>query len=92
VLKGAGLHTFLIDDLFIRFCLQNNGRLSSRKRESHFGFLSDEEVSRTEDAVQDSYGGAERIEGSGDQQIDSGQVTPLGPSAGVANSQSKRRL
>ena len=27
-------------DLFIRFCLQNNGRLSARKRASHFDSLS----------------------------------------------------
>ncbi len=38
-------------DLFIRFCRQNNGRLSARKRESHFGFLSDEEVAGMEQAV-----------------------------------------
>jgi hypothetical protein len=31
-------------DLFIRFCLQNNGRLSARKRASHFHTLSDEEI------------------------------------------------
>ncbi len=43
-------------DLFIRFCLQNNGRLSARKRASQFDFLSDEEVSRMEQAVLDAYG------------------------------------
>jgi hypothetical protein len=43
-------------DLFIRFCLQNNGRLSARKRTSHFGFLSDEEIVRMEQAVQSAYG------------------------------------
>jgi hypothetical protein len=42
-------------DLFIRFCLQNNGRLSARKRASHFDFLSDEEVSLLEQAVQSAY-------------------------------------
>jgi hypothetical protein len=42
-------------DLFIRFCLQNNGRLSARKRTSHFDFLSDEEVSLMEQAVQTAY-------------------------------------
>ena len=42
-------------DLFIRFCLQNNCRLSGRKRSSHFGFLSDEEIARMEQAVQFSY-------------------------------------
>jgi hypothetical protein len=49
-------------DLFIRFCLQNNGRLSARKRASHFSFLSDEEVSRMEQAVQASYGSDTRTE------------------------------
>lgn len=43
-------------DLFIRFCLQNNGRLSARKRESHFDSLSDGEVSRMEQAVLAAYG------------------------------------
>jgi len=39
-------------DLFIRFCLQNNGRLSARKRGSHFDFLSDDELARMEQAIQ----------------------------------------
>ena len=43
-------------DLFIRFCLQNNGRLSARKRGSHFDFLSDDEVARMEQAIQAAYG------------------------------------
>ena len=43
-------------DLFIRFCLQTNGRLSARKRASHFDFLSDEEIARMEQAVQSAYG------------------------------------
>jgi len=43
-------------DLFIRFCLQNNGRLSARKRGSHFDFLSDDEVARMEQAIQTAYG------------------------------------
>ncbi|RME56120.1 Fic family protein [Candidatus Parcubacteria bacterium] len=43
-------------DLFIRCCLQNNGRLSMRKRESHFAYLSNEEVSQMEHAVRDGYG------------------------------------
>ena len=42
-------------DLFIRFCLQNNGRLSARKRASRFDFLSDDEVARMEQAVQSAY-------------------------------------
>jgi hypothetical protein len=43
-------------DLFIRFCLQNNGRLSARKRASHFHFLSDEENASLEQAVLSAYG------------------------------------
>jgi hypothetical protein len=43
-------------DLFIRFCLQNNGRLFARKRASHFDILSDEEIARMEQAVQSAYG------------------------------------
>lgn len=42
-------------DLFIKFCLQNNGRLSERKRNSHFDFLSDEEVTGMEQAVVSGY-------------------------------------
>ena len=37
-------------DLFIRFCLQNNGRLSARKR-NQLDFLFDEVVSSTEKAI-----------------------------------------
>ncbi len=43
-------------DLFIRFCLQNNGRLSASKRASHFSFLSDEEIAQMEQVVRSSYG------------------------------------
>lgn len=43
-------------DLFIKFCLQNNGRLSSRKRDGHFDFLADEEVEAMEQAVMSAYG------------------------------------
>jgi Fic family protein len=43
-------------DLFIRFCLQNNGRLSARKRSSHFDFLSGDEIRRMEQAIQSAYG------------------------------------
>lgn len=42
-------------DLFIRFCLQNNGRLSARKRDSQFDFLIDEEIARMEQAVMSAY-------------------------------------
>jgi hypothetical protein len=43
-------------DLFIRFCIQNNGQLSARKRASHFNFLSDEEITLLEQGVQSAYG------------------------------------
>lgn len=45
-------------DLFIQACLQNNGRLSARKRASHFDFLSDKEVTQMEDAIRSAYGHA----------------------------------
>ncbi|RKZ13147.1 cell filamentation protein Fic [bacterium] len=44
-------------DLFIRFCLQNNGRLSASKRSSQFDSLTDEEVAVMEKAIQAAYGG-----------------------------------
>jgi len=50
-------------DLFIRFCLQNHGRLSAGKRASHFEFLTDDEVARMEQAVRDAYGDVGMIEG-----------------------------
>jgi len=49
-------------DLFIRFCLQNNGTLSDRKRASRFAALTDDEVRRLESAVADGYGRATRTE------------------------------
>ncbi len=42
-------------DLFIRLCLQNNGRLSRRKRESQFDFLTDDEITGMEEAVRRGY-------------------------------------
>ncbi len=42
-------------DLFIRFCLQNNGRLSERKRAGFFAALTKEEIARMEQAVQAAY-------------------------------------
>ena len=42
-------------DLFIRFCLQNHGRLSSKKRASHFSVLTDEEIAQMELVVQSAY-------------------------------------
>jgi hypothetical protein len=49
-------------DLFIRVCLQNNGRLSARKRANPFDFLLDDEIARMEAAVRSAFGGdRERI-------------------------------
>lgn len=42
-------------DLFVRLCLQNNGRVSARKRSSLFAMLSDDEVEQMESAVQTGY-------------------------------------
>ena len=42
-------------DLFIRFCAQNNGQISVRKRDSHFDFLTDDEVIRMERAIASTY-------------------------------------
>lgn len=42
-------------DLFMQFCLQGGGRLSARKRESHFAFLTDEELASMEHAVRTGY-------------------------------------
>ncbi|WP_045221709.1 Fic family protein [Desulfonatronum thioautotrophicum] len=44
-------------DLFIQLCLQNNGRLSAKKRESHFDFLTDDELAGMEHAVRQGYVG-----------------------------------
>ena len=43
-------------DLFIRFCLQNNGQLPARKRASHFDFLSNEEIACMERTFRSAYG------------------------------------
>ncbi len=42
-------------DLFIRFCLQNNGRLSANKRNSHFDFLSEDELISLENIMRENY-------------------------------------
>jgi len=42
-------------DLFIQACLQNNGRISDRKRAIHFDFLSDAEVTRMEEVIRVSF-------------------------------------
>ncbi|MBC8372266.1 MAG: Fic family protein [Planctomycetes bacterium] len=46
-------------DLFIRFCLQNHGQLSARKRSSRFAALTDDEITRMEQTVQTAYGSGE---------------------------------
>lgn len=42
-------------DLFIRFCLQNNGQLPKRRRARHFPQLKDSELKRMEELVRDAY-------------------------------------
>ena len=42
-------------DLFIRICLENNGKLSASKRKSHFDFLTDEELFSMEGAIRENY-------------------------------------
>jgi hypothetical protein len=42
-------------DLFIRFCLQNHGKLSATKRASNFSSLTDDEIARMEKVVRDAY-------------------------------------
>jgi len=42
-------------DLFIRFCLQNNGKLSERKRQSHFAKLTIDEIERMQQIVCEGY-------------------------------------
>jgi hypothetical protein len=48
-------------DLFIRLCLQGNGRLSAGKRQSHFDFLTDEESAGMEAAVREGYASTKGI-------------------------------
>ncbi len=43
-------------DLFIQFVHQNQGSLSKTKRQSHFGWMTDEEVERSEAAVIEAFG------------------------------------
>ena len=38
-------------DLFIRLCNQNGGKLSSKKREKHFSFLTEKEISDMENIL-----------------------------------------
>ena len=42
-------------DLFIQLVHQNNGRLSSGKRKSHFSWMSDMEVSQSEICVRQAF-------------------------------------
>lgn len=42
-------------DLFIKLCMQNNGHLSLKKRESHFAFLTDSEINEMEAALREGY-------------------------------------
>ena len=42
-------------DLFIQFCLQNNGQLSARKQAAYFDFLNDKEISLMEQAFEEGY-------------------------------------
>jgi len=42
-------------DLFVHLCLQNQGRLSSKKRADFFAMLNDEELNRMEEAVKEGY-------------------------------------
>ncbi len=42
-------------DLFIRFCLQNNGVISPKKRKSHFAELTDLEVQKMQTVIQKAY-------------------------------------
>jgi len=41
-------------DLFIRFCVQNKGVLSTAKRKNHFSMLTDEEVAQMQLAIKES--------------------------------------
>lgn len=45
-------------DLFIRLCLQNQGKMSKAKRDSTFRALKDDEVAQLERCVSDGYGSA----------------------------------
>ena len=42
-------------DLLIQVCLNNQGKLSERKRASHFDFLEDEEVQQIERVIQEYF-------------------------------------
>lgn len=42
-------------DLFIRLCVQNKGLLSASKRKNHFPMLTDDEIARMQQAVEESH-------------------------------------
>lgn len=42
-------------DLFIRFCLQNDGVISPKKCKSHFSELTDDEIEKMQTAIQKTY-------------------------------------
>jgi hypothetical protein len=42
-------------DLFIRLCIQNNGKISPNKREEHFSMLTDNEVEKMENAFAEAW-------------------------------------
>jgi hypothetical protein len=42
-------------DLFIRLCVENNGRLSKNKRKAKFEKLTDKEVSQMEECVRNAF-------------------------------------
>lgn len=48
-------------DLFIRSCLQNNGRISAGKRKDYFNSLSEAEIARMEEAVRAAYASTNTI-------------------------------
>ena len=43
-------------DLFMRMCRENGGRLSQNKRKSMFTKLTDEEVSKLEECINNVFG------------------------------------
>ncbi|HOZ45643.1 MAG TPA: Fic family protein [Candidatus Hydrogenedentes bacterium] len=49
-------------DLFIRCCLQNNGRIAKGKRMTHFDRLTDTEIAQMEEVVRNAYGNGDAIE------------------------------
>jgi len=48
-------------DLFIRLCIENNGRLPKNKRKAKFEKLTDKEVSQMEGCVRNAFNRKKRI-------------------------------